>query len=123
MDPDSSVSVAESFRNFGKARMSAFWQEVWGFLTGRSIDLLRFEEVKSRLRLRDERYIGLQEIDLDKIVGSVGRYKDFTRSFLPLFAAHQRHPFTLAAAGRNGAWAVRLPADRCVQGGQCVFRD
>ena len=83
MDPDSSVSVAESFRNFGKARMSAFWQEVWGFLTGRSIDLLRFEEVKSRLRLRDERYIGLQEIDLDKIVGSVGRYKDFTRSFLP----------------------------------------
>lgn len=63
--------------------MSAFWQEVWGFMTGRSIDLLRFEEVKNRLRLRDERYIGLQEIELDKIVGSVGRYKDFTRTFLP----------------------------------------
>ena len=26
---------------------------------------------------------GLQEIPLDKIVGSVGRYQDFTRSFLP----------------------------------------
>ncbi len=83
MDPDSSVSVAESFRNFSRARMSAFWQEVWGFMTGQSIDLLRFEEVKNRLRLRDERYIGLKEIELDKIVGSVGRYKDFTRSFLP----------------------------------------
>ncbi|NJN55589.1 MAG: hypothetical protein HC804_13060 [Anaerolineae bacterium] len=26
---------------------------------------------------------GLQDIPLDKIVGSVGRYKEFTRSFLP----------------------------------------
>jgi len=83
MDPESSVSVAESNRNFAKARMSAFWEEVRALLTGRSIDLLRFEEVKQALRLRDERYLGLQEIPLDKIVGSVGRYRDFTRSFLP----------------------------------------
>ena len=83
MDPDSSVATAESSRHFSQARMSAFWQEVWGFMTGRSIDLLRFEEVKSRLRLRDERNLGLQEIPLDKVVGSVGRYKDFTRTFLP----------------------------------------
>ena len=27
---------------------------------------------------------GLKEIPLDAIVGSVGRYADFTRSFLPL---------------------------------------
>jgi hypothetical protein len=83
MDPDSSLSLAEAQRNFTKARMSAFWEEVRSLLTGRSIDLLRFEEVKQRLRLRDERNTGLQEIPLDKIVGSVGRYRDFTRSFLP----------------------------------------
>ncbi len=83
MDPDSSIAAAESSRHFTQARMGAFWQEVWSFLTGRSIDLLRFEEVKNRLRLRDERNLGLQEIPLDKIVGSVGRYKDFTRTFLP----------------------------------------
>jgi len=83
MDPESSVAIVESSRHFSQARMQAFWQEVWGFLTGRSIDLLRFEDVKSRLRLRDERYLGLQEIPLDKIVGSVGRYRDFTRTFLP----------------------------------------
>ncbi len=83
MDPDSSVAMMEAARNFNKARMSAFWQEVWSFLTGKSVDLLSFEEVKHRLRLRDERYLGLQEVDLDKVVGSVGRYKDFTRSFLP----------------------------------------
>ncbi len=83
MDPESSLSVAQAAKDFNRARMAAFWQEVWGFLTGKSIDLLRFEEVKQRLRLRDERYLGLREIELDKIVGSVGRYKDFTRNFLP----------------------------------------
>lgn len=83
MDPDSAISVAESQRNFARARLSAFWEEVRGLLTGRSIDLLRFEEVKHALRLRDERYLGLQEIPLAKVVGSVGRYRDFTRSFLP----------------------------------------
>jgi hypothetical protein len=63
--------------------MGAFWQDFWALLTGKSIDLLSFDEVKQRLRLHDERYLGLQDVPLDKIVGSVGRYKDFTRSFLP----------------------------------------
>src|SRR5215472_11125932 len=83
MDPESAIATAESSRHFTQARMGAFWQEVWSFLTGRSIDLLRFEEVRNRLLLRDERNLGLQEIPLDKIVGSVGRYRDFTRTFLP----------------------------------------
>jgi hypothetical protein len=83
MDPESSLAQSESQRNFARARMGAFWEEFRALLTGRSIDLLRFEEVKHALRLRDERYLGLQEIPLDKIVGSVGRYRDFTRSFLP----------------------------------------
>lgn len=83
MDSESSISVAEAARNFSRARMNAFWEEVWGFLTRKNIDLLRFEEVKQRLRLRDERYLGLQEIPVEKIAGSVGRYKDFTRTFLP----------------------------------------
>src|SRR5258706_1247314 len=75
--------MLEAARNFNNARMNAFWQEVWAFLSGKSVDLLSFEEVKHRLRLRDERYLGLRDIEIDKIVGSVGRYKDFTRSFLP----------------------------------------
>jgi hypothetical protein len=83
MDPDDPTAVAQASRHFSKARMQAFWQEVWALLTGKSIDLLRFEEVKQRLRLTDERYLGLREIPLDKIVGSVGRYRDFTRTFLP----------------------------------------
>ncbi len=83
MDSESAIAIAESSRNFNKARVSAFWQAAWALLTGKSIDLLRFEEVKQKLRLHDERYLGLQEIPLEKVAGSVGRYKDFTRTFLP----------------------------------------
>ncbi len=83
MDSESHVTMVEAARDFQTARTQAFWQAAWAFLTGKSIDLLSFEEVRQRLRLRDERYLGLQEIEIDKIVGSVGRYKDFTRSFLP----------------------------------------
>jgi hypothetical protein len=75
--------AADASRDFAKARMSAFWEQVWALMRGKSIDLLRFEEVKQRLRLRDERYLGLKEIPLDNVVGTVGRYNDFTRTFLP----------------------------------------
>jgi hypothetical protein len=43
-----------------------------------------FEAIRSRLRSEDALYEGLQQVPLEKIVGSVGRYKDFTRHFLPL---------------------------------------
>jgi hypothetical protein len=33
--------------------------------------------------LREESYKGLQNVPVDKIVGSVGRYRDFTSNFLP----------------------------------------
>lgn len=68
---------------FTKARMQAFWNEMFGLLRDKSVRLWSFDEVKSRLRLRSETYRGLQDIYLDRIVGSVGRYDDFTQEFLP----------------------------------------
>ena len=52
-------------------------------LRGKSAELLSFEEIRSRLRLREESYKGLQDIEIDKIRGSVGRYKNFSTTFLP----------------------------------------
>lgn len=51
--------------------------------SGRSADLLPYEEVRQQLRLTNQTPRGLQDIPVDKIIGSVGRYKDFTRSFAP----------------------------------------
>jgi hypothetical protein len=73
----------ESNEEFSRARQRAFIEEWLSFFTGRPNDLLPFEEVKQSLQLQDAAYKGLQEIKLDKIVGSTGRYRDFTRTFLP----------------------------------------
>jgi hypothetical protein len=66
-----------------QARRAAFLQEISATLTQRSPDLFSFDEVSQRLELRDTHYLGVQEVPLDQIAGSVGRYADFTRAFLP----------------------------------------
>ncbi len=73
----------DSLRDFDSARRKAFVQRILAFVTRQSLDLLPFEQVREQLRLRDRHFRGLQEIPLDQIVGSVGRYQDFTRTFLP----------------------------------------
>ena len=73
----------ESLRDFDRSRRKAFVQRILAFFTHQSLDLLPFEQVREQLRLRDRHYRGLQEILLNQIVGSVGRYQDFTRTFLP----------------------------------------
>lgn len=77
------VSYLEGVNKFQNARFKAFLGEVVGLVRGKSTELLSYEDVRARLRLREEDYRGLQEVPLDMIVGSVGRYHEFTRSFLP----------------------------------------
>ena len=45
--------------------------------------MLSYEDVRQKLRAYGSSERGLQDIPLDAIVGSVGRYNDFTRDFLP----------------------------------------
>jgi len=76
-------SYSQTSTEFSTARRKAFLEEMLSYVTGRPNDLLPFEEVRQSLRLQDSTYKGLQDVELDKIVGSVGRYRDFTRTFLP----------------------------------------
>ena len=78
MSPDQ-----DSLRDFDRVRRKAFIQRMLALITRQSIDLLPFEQVREQLLLRDHYFRGLQEVPLDQIVGSVGRYRDFTRTFLP----------------------------------------
>jgi nucleotide-binding universal stress UspA family protein len=80
-------------RDFEEARRRAALQQALAALRGESSELLSFDEVRTQLRATGASDQGLQEIRLDDIVGSVGRYRDFTRSFLP------RH------AGAEARWA------------------
>ena len=75
-----SNSILGQFRS---ARLAADWERLWGRLLGRSADLLPFEEVRAYVKANTPRQRVHRTIPLASIVGSVGRYQDFTRSFLP----------------------------------------
>ncbi|MGQ9489923.1 MAG: hypothetical protein ACUVR4_03075 [Anaerolineae bacterium] len=51
--------------------------------------LLSFDQVQELLRSRQEIDRGIQTIPISHIVGSVGRYRDFDRAFLPLDGADE----------------------------------
>jgi hypothetical protein len=70
-------------RDWRRARRKAFIQGALALIRRRPMNLLPFEDVRTKLHLRNRQYLGLQDVPLDSIVGSVGRYKDFTRTFLP----------------------------------------
>jgi len=68
---------------FDAARRAAVMAELLRPLTGERVDLLPFDAVREGLRLRHLVDRGTQEVPLARIVGSVGRERDFTREFLP----------------------------------------
>jgi hypothetical protein len=70
-------------RDFHTARRKAFWNEVSSILKGRSNRLLAWDEVRDKLGIRGQVYRGMQTVPVDRIIGSVGRYKDFDCAFLP----------------------------------------
>jgi hypothetical protein len=69
--------------DFEKAYIRSLWRKIVARVTGRSNELLPFDQVRHALPYRGQRDIGLQTVPLDRIVGSVGRYRDFDRAFLP----------------------------------------
>ena len=73
----------EGVNKFQAIQNRVFWQEMLSHLTGRHSELMNFDDIRSRLHLHEEHYEGVQDIPLKNIVGSVGRYKDFTATFLP----------------------------------------
>ena len=79
----SNLSISLAVQDFRRARREAAMQEIVARLTGKSADLFSFEDVRHKLKAKSSGTRELKEIPLDAIVGSVGRYSDFTRSFLP----------------------------------------
>ncbi|MBN1483696.1 MAG: universal stress protein [Chloroflexia bacterium] len=78
------LQIVSAIQDFRRARRRAALQEIAARLSGRSVELLSYEEVRRQIRAQSEGDRGLREIPLEAIVGSVGRYADFNRSFLPL---------------------------------------
>ena len=82
-DQASQSDFYSALSDFQRARNQAQLKELLARLTGESTQLLSFDDVRQTLRLQGGIERGLKDIPLDAIVGSVGRYTDFTRDFLP----------------------------------------
>jgi hypothetical protein len=78
-----SAEADRSGGDFRRARLAAFMHRVRQVLSGERRRLLAFDEVRERLHLGGPIYRGLQSVRLDKIIGSVNRYRDFDGLFLP----------------------------------------
>jgi len=77
------VVYNSAVEDFKRARRAAAMQQMMARLTGKSADLLAYDDVCRYVKSADEIKQGVREIPLDAIVGSVGRYQDFTRTFWP----------------------------------------
>jgi len=76
--------VHESARaDFRRARRKAFWRAITSWFRRSDNALLAFDEVRKQLRADAQREGGIRAIPVDHVVGSVGRYRDFDRAFLP----------------------------------------
>ncbi|MBC8503904.1 MAG: universal stress protein [Chloroflexi bacterium] len=74
------LTAVEEFRS---ARWQASLEKIHATLTGKSAELLSYDDVREKLHVHESNRRELKEIPLDAIVGSVGRYMDFTRRFFP----------------------------------------
>ncbi len=69
--------------DFAVARTKALFRDILAVLTGSPNRLLAFHDVSQKLRIGGPIYRGVQTVPLAQIIGSVQRYQDFDRAFLP----------------------------------------
>lgn len=79
-----SSTFQRAMQDFHRARQRAVIEDILAAVTGKSDDLLDYNEVYEQLKMGHQAVDrGLQEIPLDAVAGSVGRCTEFTRTFLP----------------------------------------
>jgi len=84
MENNRAGSYLSALNDFRQARRRAKLQSLIAVISGKHEKLLSYEEVKRGIKVSGQRRHYLAEIPLDSIVGSVGRYLDFNKKFLPL---------------------------------------
>lgn len=69
--------------DFDRARRRAFLNELSSIFSRKPNLLLSFDEVQRILPIKGQYHKGFQQVPISQIIGSVGRYNDFDRAFLP----------------------------------------
>lgn len=73
--------------DFARARSKAFLNDLLALFSRQRNHLLSYDQVKAKLHIGGPIHRGIRTVEISRIVGSVNRYRDFDRAFLP---AHNR---------------------------------
>jgi hypothetical protein len=102
---DTGLPSADAQFDYSRARRRQTLHRLSRRLRGQPGDvdlILPFDEVVEALGRVGERSVGLDQIPLDSIVGTVGRSRDFDRSFRPVSSRTRTRWERIAAAQRRG---------------------
>jgi hypothetical protein len=69
--------------DFSRARFKSFVNQILSVLSGQPTKLLSYDDVKEKLRIGGPVYRGVKTIRVEQIAGSLNRYHEFDRAFLP----------------------------------------
>jgi hypothetical protein len=104
--------------DFERARRRAFFGRVASRLRRECSRLLAFDEVWEGHLVQNRRYLGLRNVEVSKIVGSVGRHEAFDQGFMPTKATLAERWKRVDRAFHGG---VDLPAVRLYKLGESYF--
>ncbi len=76
--------ASQTRSDFSRARFKAFMNRIRSLISGQPTTLLSYDEVKAKLHIGGPIYRGVQTVHVDQIVGSLNRYHQFDRAFLPV---------------------------------------
>lgn len=79
----SDVLDSRARADFSRARFKSFINQVFAVLRGQRNNLLSYDDVKEKLRIGGPIYRGVKTVPVDQIAGSLNRYHEFDRAFLP----------------------------------------
>jgi hypothetical protein len=109
---------AQAEVDFDRARRRAFYGLVAARLRRECSRLLTFEEVVEGHLAHNRRRLGLRDVEVSKIVGSVGRTVAFDRGFMPAKASLEKRWKRVDRAFHSG---LDLPAVRLFKMGDSYF--
>lgn len=118
-DPTPSPFVNERAKaEFEKALRKGFWRSFWSWFNQTDNNLLPFDAIRKALPIGAQHDLGMKQIPLDAIVGSVGRYHDFDRAFLPRYSFLQARWVSIARAQLQD---INLPPIEVYKLGETYF--
>jgi hypothetical protein len=104
--------------DFGRARRRAFFGRLAARLRRECNRLMAFDEVGERHLAHNRRRLGLRDVEVSRIVGSVGRHEAFDRGFMPTKASLAERWKRVDRAFHRG---LDLPAVRLYKVGEAYF--